>query len=57
MIPITYLGNWQVIMGGSLLLLVVPPIFKSFGIPVAGTAIVVNAGEESGKSYCKKTAA
>ena len=54
MIPITYLGNWQVIMGGSLLLLVVPPIFKSFGIPVAGTAIVVNAVKSLAKVIVKR---
>ena len=54
MIPITYLGNWQVIMGGSLLLLAVPPIFKSFGIPVAGTAIVVNAVKSLAKVIVKR---
>ena len=52
--PLTYLGNWQAIVGVSLFMLIIPPLFRSFGLPAAGPALVTEIVKSAGKNLIKR---
>lgn len=55
MTPVTYLGNWQTLVGVSLVLLIVPPLCRGFGLPTAGAAVFTEIVKSTAKNIIKRS--